>query len=135
LRIVDLEYYARFRLSAPFTRPMYMAIFILTADQWPSLTPIFSTLADLVGALRNLGLGVAVAYINEDVVDIYTWSVRPLSSVRRDILGAVRNNTPTDVTLNAVYYIVGENIMVWDQFNWDDGKVWAGDPILVYPGR
>jgi hypothetical protein len=36
LRIVDLEYYARFKLSELFTGLMYMAIFILTADQWPT---------------------------------------------------------------------------------------------------
>jgi hypothetical protein len=69
------------------------------------------------------------------VVDVYTWSNRPLSSVGSDILEAVNRHTPSDVTLNAVYYIVGENVMVWDQFNWDDGSVWAGDPILVYSGR
>jgi len=37
LRITDLEYYARFKLSELFTGLMYMAIFILTADQWRSL--------------------------------------------------------------------------------------------------
>jgi hypothetical protein len=36
LRIADLEYYARFKLSELFTGLMYMAIFILTADQWPT---------------------------------------------------------------------------------------------------
>lgn len=133
LRITDLEYYARFKLRELFTGLMYMAIFILTADQWPTMPPTFSSLASLVNALRDLGLGVAVAYINENVVDIYTWSNRPLSSVESSILDAVYDHTPTDVTLNAVYYIVGDNIMVWDQFNWDDGRVWANDPILVYP--
>jgi hypothetical protein len=133
LRIVDLEYYARFKLGELFTGLMYMAIFILTADQWPTMPPTFSSLANLVGALQDLGLGVAVAYINDDVVDIYTWSNRPLSSVNSGILDAVYDHMPSDVTLNAVYYIVGENIMVWDQFNWDDGAVWASDPILVYP--
>jgi hypothetical protein len=112
---------------------MYMAIFILTADQWPTMPPTFASLANLVKALQDLGLGVAVAYINENVVDIYTWSNRPLSSVESGILDAVYDYMPDDVALNAVYYIVGENIMVWDQFNWDDGKVWTGDPILVYP--
>jgi len=129
LRIVNAEYYARFRLVLPFTGPMYMAIFVLTADQWPAGLP----LANLLIALQNLGLGVAVAYINADVVDIYTWSNRPLSAVQSDILNAVREYRPNDVTLNAVYYIVGENIMVWDRFSWDDGWVWAGDPIRVYP--
>jgi hypothetical protein len=133
LRITDLEYYARFRLGELFTGLMYMAIFILTADQWPVMPPNFSSLANLVNALRDLGLGVAVAYIDEDVVDIYTWSNRPLSAARSDILEAVRRHTPTDVTLNAVYYIVGENIMIWDSFDWDNGKVWAGDPVRVYP--
>jgi hypothetical protein len=133
LRITDLEYYARFKLGGLFTRPMYMAIFILTADQWPAMPSTFSSLANLVNALRDLELGVAVAYIDESVVDIYAWSNRPLSAVRSDILDAVRRHTPTDVTLNAVYYIVGENIMVWDDFNWDEGKVWAGDPVRVYP--
>ncbi len=137
LRITDLEYYARFTLRdwAPFTGLMYMAIYVLTADRWPVMPPSFLSLATLVRALRNLGLGVAVAYIGDDVVDIYTWSNRPLSSVRADIQEAVRQYTPTDVTLNAVYYIVGENIMIWDEFNWDDGKVWASDPVLVYRGR
>jgi hypothetical protein len=97
------------------------------------MPPNFSSLASLVGALRDLGLGVAVAYIDESVVDIYTWSNRPLSAVRPDILEAVRRHTPNDVTLNAVYYIVGENIMIWDSFDWDNGKVWAGDPVRVYP--
>jgi hypothetical protein len=36
LRITDLEYYARFKLSELFTGLMYMAIYILTADQWPT---------------------------------------------------------------------------------------------------
>lgn len=36
LRITDLEYYARFKLSELFTGLMYMAIFILTADQRPT---------------------------------------------------------------------------------------------------
>jgi hypothetical protein len=112
---------------------MYMAIFILTADQWPTMPPTFASLANLVKALQDLGLGVAVAYINENVVDIYTWSNRPLSSVESGILDAVYDYMPNDVALNAVYYIVGENIMVWDQFNWDDGKVWASEPTLVYP--
>jgi len=133
LRITDLEYYARFKLGQLFTGLMYMAIYILTADQRPMLPPTFSSLANLVNALRGLGLGVAVAYINDNVVDIYTWSNRPLSSVRTDILEAVRRHTPTDTTLNAVYYIVGENIMVWDEFRWDDGSVWANDPVRVYP--
>jgi hypothetical protein len=133
LRITDLEYYARFKLSELFTGLMYMAIFILEADQWPTMPPTFSSLANLVRALQDLGLGVAVAYINDSVVDIYTWSNRPPSAVESGILDAVYDHTPTDVTLHAVYYIVGENIMVWGQFNWDDGKVWAGDPILVYP--
>jgi hypothetical protein len=133
LRIVDLEYYARFKLSEPFTGLMYMAIFILTADQWPAMPPTFHSLTNLVRALRDLGLGVAVAYINESVVDIYAWSNRPLSSVESGIRNAVRRFTPGDVTLNAVYYIVGENIMVWDVFRWDDGSVWANDPIQVYP--
>jgi hypothetical protein len=129
LRIVDVEYYARFRLSEPFTGLMYMAIFILTADQWPTGLPLGSLLA----ALQNLGLGVSVAYISGNVVDIYTWSARPLSSVESGILSAVRNYAPDNITLNAVYYIVGDNIMVWDQFSWDDSKVWANNPILVYP--
>ncbi len=135
LRITDLEYYARFKLRdlASFTGLMYMAIYILTADQRPMLPPIFSTLANLVDALRDLGLGVAVAHIRDDVVDIYTWSSRPLSSVREDIREAVHRHMPTDVTLNAVYYIVGENIMIWDVFRWDDGSVWAADPVRVYP--
>ncbi len=135
LKITDTEYYARFKLSTLFTGLMYMAISILTADRWPVMPPSFLSLATLVRALQNLGLGVAVAYIGDDVVDIYTWSNRPLSSVRADIREAVRRYTPTDVTLNAVYYIVGENIMIWDEFNWDDGKVWASDPVLVYRGR
>jgi hypothetical protein len=137
-KITDFEYYARFTLKdlrPPFTGLLYMAIYILTADQWPTLPPTFSTLANLVNALRSLGLGVAVAYINDSVVDIYTWSSRPLSSVRDDILEAVRRHMPTDATINAVYYIVGENIMIWDEFRWDDGSVWAGDPVLVYSGR
>jgi len=136
LRIVDLEYYARFTLrdvSPPFSGLMYMAIFILAADQRPALPPIFSTLTGLVDALRNLGLGVAVAYISDSVVDIYTWSSRPLSAVRPSILDVVHSHMPTDATLNAVYYIVGENIMIWDEFNWDDGSVWADDPVRVYP--
>jgi hypothetical protein len=132
LRIVDLEYYARFKLSELFTW-LYMAIFILTADQWPAMPPIFSSLANLVRALRDLGLGVAVAYINDSTVDIYLWSTRPLGAVRDAIRNAVNANTPADVTLNAVYYIVGDNIMIWDQFNWDDGSVWADDPVRVYP--
>jgi len=132
LRVTDLEYYARFKLRELFTGLMYMAIYILTADQRP---PMPSSLANLVNALRRLGLGVAVAYINEGVVDIYTWSSRPLFSVREDILKAVRRHTLTDATLNAVYYIVGENIMVWDKFRWDDGSVWAEDPVLVYSRR
>jgi hypothetical protein len=129
LRIVDVEYYARFRLSEPFTGLMYMAIFILTADQWPTGLPLGSLLA----ALQNLGLGVAVAYINRNVVDVYTWSNRPLSAVESGILDAIRRHTFRDLTLNAVYYIVGENIMVWDEFYWDDSKVWANDPTQVYP--
>jgi hypothetical protein len=133
LRITDLEYYARFKLSELFTGLMYMAIFILTADQWPAMPPTFSSLANLVRALRDLGLGVAVAYINDSTVDIYLWSTRPLGAVRDAIRNAVNANTPTDVTLNAVYYIVGDNIMIWDQFNWDDGSVWADDPVRVYP--
>jgi len=36
LRITDLEYYARFKLSELFTGLMYMAIYILTADQRPT---------------------------------------------------------------------------------------------------
>jgi hypothetical protein len=132
LRIVDVEYYARFRLSEPFTGLMYMAIFILTADQWPAMPPVFSTLSGLVGALRGLGLGVAVAHINDSVVDIYTWSNRPLSSVRSGIINAIRGHMPSDVTVNAVYYIVGENIMIWNQFDWDDGSVWANNLVLVY---
>jgi len=36
LRITDLEYYARFKLGELFTGLMYMAIFILTADQRPT---------------------------------------------------------------------------------------------------
>jgi len=106
---------------------MYMAIFILTPDQW------LSKLVNLVNDLQDLGLGVAVAFIDENVVDIYTWSARPLSAVESGILDAVRGHTPTDVTLNAVYYILGANIMVWDQFYWDDGKAWANDPTQVYP--
>ncbi len=133
LRVVDLNYYARFKLRELFTGLMYMAIYILTADQRPAVPPTPSTLSALVTALQDYGLGVAVAHINPSVVDIYTWSNRPLSAVRSGILDAVNSHTPSDVTLNAVYYIVGENIMVWDQFNWDDGKVWAGDPIRVYP--
>ena len=132
VRIVDLEYYARFRIVFPFTGLMYMAIFILTADQWPAMPPAFSTLSGLVGALQGLGLGVAVAHINDSVVDIYTWSNRSLSSVRSGIMDAIRGHMPGDVTLNAVYYIVGENIMVWNQFDWDDGSVWANNPVLVY---
>ena len=131
--IVDLEYYARFRIVSPFTGLMYMAIFILTADQWPAMPPVFSTLSGLVGALQGLGLGVAVAQINDSVVDIYTWSNRSLSAVESGILSAVRNYAPGNITLNAVYYIVGDNIMVWDQFSWDDSKVWANDPTRVYP--
>jgi len=129
LKIVDAEYYARFGLITPFTGPMYMTISIITADQWPAGLP----LANLFGALQSLGLGVAVAYIDGYTVDIYTWSNRPLSAVQSDILGAINRNTPNDVTLNAVYYIVGDNIMVWDQFIWDSGRVWANDPTLVYP--
>ena len=74
-----------------------------------------------------------MAYISGNVVDIYTWSARPLSSVESGILSAVRNYAPDNITLNAVYYIVGDNIMVWDQFSWDDSKVWANDPTRVYP--
>ncbi len=135
LKITDTEYYARFTLRdlTLFTGLMYMAIYVLTADQRPMLPPIFSTLANLVGALQDLGLGVAVAHIRDDLVDIYTWSNRPLSSVRADIREAVRQHTPTDVTLNAMYYIMGENIMIWDVFRWDDGSVWANDPVRVYP--
>jgi len=133
LRIVDLEYYARFKLSELFTGLMYMAIFILTADQWPTMPPTFSSLAGLVRALRDLGFGVAVAYIRDDVVDIYLWSERPLSSVREAIRNAISANAPRDATLNAVYYIVGENIMIWDAFRWDDGSVWASEPVRVYP--
>ncbi len=133
LRITDLGYYARFKLGELFTGLMYLAIYILTADQRPMLPPIFSTLANLVGALQDLGLGVAVAYIRDDVVDVYTWSNRPPSSVRDDIREAVRRYTPNDVTLNAVYYIVGGGIMIWDVFRWDDGSVWAADPVRVYP--
>ncbi len=136
LKITDTEYYARFTLrdlTPPFTGLMYMAIYVLTADQRPMLPPIFSTLTNLVEALRDLGLGVAVAHIGDNLVDIYTWSSRPLSSVREDIREAIRRRTPTDVTLNAVYYIVGENIMIWDVFRWDDGSVWADDPVRVYP--
>jgi hypothetical protein len=32
-----------------------------------------------------------------------------------------------------VYYIVGGNIMIWDAFRWDDGSVWADNPVRVYP--
>jgi hypothetical protein len=155
LKITDIEYYARFALrelrspdeprgpdepgrppSGPiFAGLMYMSITILTANQAVGLPPVLipSTLSSLVSALTNLGLGVAVAYINSSTVDIYLWSTRPLSAVRDAIWNAVNANMPTDVTLNAVYYIVGQNIMIWDVFYWDDGSVWADDPVRVYP--
>jgi hypothetical protein len=133
LRIVDREYYARFVLRSAFTAPMYMSIFVLAIGQRFELPPILSSLANLIRILRTFGFNVSVVYINRDTVDIYIWSSRPLASARHDISYAFRRHMPSNVTVNAAYYIVGEDIMIWDDFNWDSGKVWANDPTRVYP--
>jgi len=110
--------------------PSNMSVSILPAGQWPSLaTPL--PLAKLVDALESIGLGVSVAYPGPFVANIYTWSRKSLSSVAPSIRRAVICHKPPFTTIT-VYYVIGENIMVWDRSRWDR-SFWSNDPVMVYP--
>ena len=128
VRLRDVEYYARYQFAYLFMGAVYMRIAL--AD---SIAP-GTSLSNLVNALRAVGLRVYIAYLSARRVDIYTVGGQSLSEAMVAMIrNTLRANFPTDVEINAVYYLQGENSMFWDHFNWDDGSVWTGSPVRIYP--